>query len=423
MARARGANAVMAAVFEATYGVTPGTGFRKLPFVSANLGEEQSLIESDLLGYGRDPLTPAYDVVSNESDIVVPMDHRNIGFWLKGLFGNPTTVATVAARGSILFSAQPAVNATITINGTAFTAVASGATGNQFNIGANLAATLTNIVTVLSASVVPAVQQATYTQTGGNTLVITRTVLGPTGNTFTLAASTTPASNCTVSGATLSGGANGHTFVSGTQTLPSMSIEVGLPDVPFFGMNYGARANSLSVQAQRSGLLSATVNVIAQGEATAITTGAGTPTALDVERFSQFQGSITRNGAVLGNIVSAELMYSNNLEKIEVIRSDGRIADIDPGIVKCSGNLNARFQDTSLLDQATARTPCEIAFGWTIDASRSLLFTAHRVFLPRGNRQIQGPGGIQMPFAWQAALDPVLNKTCTVVLTNDVASY
>ena len=50
MARARGANAVMAAVFEATYGVTPGTGFRKLPFVSANLGEEQSLIESDLLG-------------------------------------------------------------------------------------------------------------------------------------------------------------------------------------------------------------------------------------------------------------------------------------------------------------------------------------------------------------------------------------
>ena len=64
------------------------------------------------------------------------------------------------------------MNATITINGTAFTAVASGATGNQFNIGANLAATLTNIVTVLSASVVPAVQQATYTQTGGNTLVI-----------------------------------------------------------------------------------------------------------------------------------------------------------------------------------------------------------------------------------------------------------
>ena len=415
MARARGANAVMAAVFEATYGVTPGTGFRKLPFVSANLGEEQSLIESDLLGYGRDPLTPAYDVVSNESDIVVPMDHRNIGFWLKGLFGNPTSVATVAAKGSLTLLANLIANDTVTVDGVVYTAVASGATGQQFNIGANAAATATAMAAVINPSANVAAVAT------GAVVNLTAKALGLPGNARALA--TNAAARITLSGTTLTGGANGHTFVSGTQNLPSMSIEVGLPDVPFFGMNYGARANSLSVQAQRSGLLSATVNVIAQGEAMATATAAGTPTALDVERFSQFQGSITRNGAALGNIVSAELMYSNNPEKIGVIRSDGRIADTDPGIVKCSGNLNARFQDTSLLDQATARTPCEIAFGWTIDASRSLLFTAHRVFLPRGNRQIQGPGGIQMPFAWQAALDPVLNKTCTVVLTNDVASY
>lgn len=415
MARARGANAVMAAVFEATYGVTPGTGFRKLPFVSANLGEEQSLIESDLLGYGRDPLTPAYDVVSNESDIVVPLDHRNIGFWLKGLFGNPTTVATGAARGSLTLLANLIANDTVTVDGVVYTAVASGATGQQFNIGANAAATATAMAAIINPSANVAAVAT------GAVVNLTAKALGLSGNARALA--TNAAARITLSSATLTGGANGHTFVSGTQNLPSMSIEVGLPDVPFFGMNYGARANSLSIQAQRSGLLSATVNVIAQGEAMATATAAGTPTALDVERFSQFQGSITRNGAVLGNIVSAELMYSNNLEKIEVIRSDGRIADTDPGIVKCSGNLNARFQDTVMLDQATARTPCEIAFGWTIDASRSLLFTAHRVFLPRGNRQIQGPGGIQMPFAWQAALDPVLNKTCTVVLTNDVASY
>jgi hypothetical protein len=82
------------------HGVTPGNGFRKLPFVSANLGEEQSLIESDLRGYGRDPLTPGYDVVSNESDIVVPMDHRNIGFWLKALYGNPTGALTISIPAS-----------------------------------------------------------------------------------------------------------------------------------------------------------------------------------------------------------------------------------------------------------------------------------------------------------------------------------
>ena len=41
MARARGANAVMAGAFETTYGTAPVGGFKKLPFVSAALGDEQ----------------------------------------------------------------------------------------------------------------------------------------------------------------------------------------------------------------------------------------------------------------------------------------------------------------------------------------------------------------------------------------------
>ena len=45
-----------------------------------------------------------------------------------------------------------------------------------------------------------------------------------TGNTFTLAASIAPAANATVSAATLTGGLNAHTFLSGNGTLPSMSI-------------------------------------------------------------------------------------------------------------------------------------------------------------------------------------------------------
>lgn len=55
-------------VLESIYGVTPGSVFRKLPFVSAHLSEKHSLIEGDLVGHGRNPLTLTYDVVSNESD-------------------------------------------------------------------------------------------------------------------------------------------------------------------------------------------------------------------------------------------------------------------------------------------------------------------------------------------------------------------
>jgi hypothetical protein len=421
MARARGANAGLAAVFETTYGLAPASGYRRLPFVSANLGEEQSLIESDLLGFGREPQQPAYDVINNEGDVVVPVDQRNIGFWLRGLMGAPASTGAIAATGSIIFSAQPANNAAITLNGTAWTFVSAAPTGNQSQIGANLGATLTNLVTALNASAVSQIAAATYAQTGGTTLTITHDTLGIAGNAYTLAAQ--PASNGAVSATTLTGGANSHTFISGAQALPSLAIEMQLPDVPFFGMTYGARVNRFSVQAQRSGLLSATINLIAQGESVATTTQAGTLASFALDRFSQFQGEVKRDGVALGNVVSAELAYANNLERVEVIRADGRIADADPGIIAATGTITSRFADMTLVDQATNRTPCELSFGWAAGSSASLVWTLHRVFLPRGDRQIQGPGGIQIPFAFQAANDPVLNKTATCILINDVASY
>ncbi len=156
MARARGANAVMAAAFESTYGTAPGSGYKKLPFVSSELGDEQNLIASDLLGYGREPLPPSRDVVNNEGDVVVPVDLRNFGTWLKLLMGAPTSVEDTGV--------------------------------------------------------------------------------------FT------------------------HTFVSGALTLPSMAIEIGMPEVPSYGMNVGVRANAIKIQLQRSGLLNATMSLIAQGE-------------------------------------------------------------------------------------------------------------------------------------------------------------
>ncbi len=312
MARARGANAIMAAAFETTYGTPPAGGYFKLPFVSSALGEEQNLIESDLLGLGREPLPPSKDVANNEGEVVVPVDLRNFGYWLKLLLGAPITTGT---------------------------------------------------------------------------------------------------------------GPYIHTFVSGALALPSMAIEIGLPDVPSYGMNFGARANSMNIQMQRSGLLNATMGLIAQGETRSASSGAGTPSEAAIERFSQGLGAINRNGVALGNVVSAELSYSNNLDKVETIRPDGRIEDAEPAMVAATGNVVVRFANTTLLDQAIDGTACELSFGWEIDPDRSLLFTLHEVYLPRPKLPVSGPGGVQATFAFQAARDPALNKTMTAVLVNDVPTY
>ena len=56
---------------------------------------------------------------------------------------------------------------------------------------------------------------------------------------------------------------------------------------------------------------------MAQGETVATTTAAGTPAQPELKRFGHFNGSITRNGTALGNVVSAEITYANNLDRIE----------------------------------------------------------------------------------------------------------
>ena len=79
MARAQGARALMALAFETTFGTPPASGFTRMPFASTSLGAEQPLLNSELLGYGRDPLAPIKDAVTADGDVVVPLDAEAFG--------------------------------------------------------------------------------------------------------------------------------------------------------------------------------------------------------------------------------------------------------------------------------------------------------------------------------------------------------
>lgn len=107
------------------------------------------------------------------------------------------------AAGTIAFSGQPTADDIVTINGVIFTAKDSGATGNQFNIGEDLGATIDNLVTVLEASAETGVAAATYSNVSDTTLKIVHDTVGDAGNAFTLDASV-----ATPSGDTLIGGSD-----------------------------------------------------------------------------------------------------------------------------------------------------------------------------------------------------------------------
>ncbi len=425
MARQTGALTQLNVAFESTYGLPPGSGYRSMPFApGTRMGSSRPLLENELMGFGRDPLAPVLDAETATGEIVTPVDTESWGVWLRAAFGTAVVAGVVAATGSIAFAAQPAVNATVTINGTVFTFVASGATGNQCNIGGSLAVTMTNLATVLNASVVPGVAAATYTGAAA-ALNIVHDTLGHAGNAFTLAASTSPASNATVSGATLTGGANTHTWNSGAAALPSLAIEMGYPQVPGFEMSAGSVVDSLRWSMRRSGLLTARVGLIAQGATMAAVTGAGTPTSFTTPpvRFSPFNGDIRRDGVALANIVSADIEYMNNLDPVETIRADGRIDGIDPSVASLKGKVTVRFADLTLFNQAVAGTPCELQFRHIRSASESFTYTAHAVYLERPQIQAEGPKGIQVEFDFMAARAISPPRLSTAVLTNGVAVY
>lgn len=425
--RARGANALMALGLEASYGDTSSVDdWFMVPFVSANLGEEQPLEASDVLGFGRVVQDPGQGAVDNVGDVVVPLCARNMGLWFTLLYGEPTTTPGVAATGSIAFSAQPANNATISVGGQTFTLTTGTPTANQIKVGPSLKQTVANAVRALNQSAVAGVAAASYwADADGKTIRVLHDAVGVGGNSFALAASTSPVSNATVSGATLSGGAATggyrHVWLSAEQTLPSAAVEIGMPEVPSFAMNYGLKANTLGIPLQRSGNLNATINCIAQGElpiaaATAVT-GAAT---LEMKKFSSFSGLALRNGSPFGaELVGGQFNYSNGHEAVPTVgRGDGRIGGVDEGMPSFSGVLNLRYNSTEVRQQAENGEAVELVYAWAIPATTfALRITVERMFVPKAKNAVTGPGAVQADYNWQGA------GRLKVVLDNDVAEY
>lgn len=420
--RAYGADATLKAAREASYGVAPLAGYRSLDFKSTDLSSSQPLGDDPLLGRGRNAQDPYRGLITDEGQIEIPLDLRGTGFWLTCLFGNPTTTS-IAATGSIVFAGQPAATSTLTINSVTWTFVSGAPTGNQIAIGGTLGATVTNIATALNASVSPLITPATYGASAGTTLTITHDTPGPAGNAFTLAASV--ASNGTVSGPSLRGGGHAHLWNSGADDIPSFTFEIGHPKLatPVFFRHLGTVIESLSFEMGQDGPANARVQLVAQGEVTAAATLDTTPDVFALRRFSQGRGFIRRSGVALAGVTGGSLSFSNNLERVRVIREDGKIEAADPTFATCQGAMTVRFDGATLVAEAASGDPVSLDYGYTLADGSELKFEIFRVFLPKPKYAVSGPGGVEASFDWRAAFDDAQATMLRVRLLNDVASY
>lgn len=152
------------------------------------------------------------------------------------VISSSTTGAGVAALGTVTFSAAPAANDTVTINGLTITFVAASPTGNQVLIGSSAATSATNLHTFLQASTNADLTVLNFS-VSGDVVTIASNSVGTAGNSIAIAKSSTAIA---VSGATLSGGTNASSVSyatspgSGTDisTLLGLTQALALPLVP-----------------------------------------------------------------------------------------------------------------------------------------------------------------------------------------------
>ncbi len=210
-----------------------------------------------------------------------------------------------------------------------------------------------------------------------------------------------------------------HTWKSGAASLPSHAAEIQHTKVGDYFMNSGVVVDTLEMSFQRSGFANATMQLIAQGEAKASSSSAGTLDEMDYTPFNRFQGAIKQGGVSVANLLEGSLQYANNYERVETIRADGKIDGADPTQAALTGSLRARYSDDSLFDSANAGTPIDLEFSYVISATQKLVLTAHEVYLPKPRLSVSGPNGIDATFDFQGAKNAVAGCMLTVELYND----
>lgn len=419
-ARAYGADATLKACREASYGVAPLTGYQSLDFKSTDLSSAQPLGDDPLLGRGRNAQDPYRGLITDEGQLDIPLDLRGTGFWLTGLFGDPVTAPT-SASGSIVFAVNPTAGDTVTLNGTVWTFVSGTAGAEETQIQGTATQTVDQLVSDLNASADPEIDKCTYSRpTSTQTLVIVFDVVGPAGNAFTISASAAAAS-----AATLTGGGYAHVWESGADDIPSYTIEVGHPKLttPVFFRHLGTVMESLNFEMGQEGPANARLQLVAQGEERFSATVDANPTAYALRRFSQGRGFIRRGGAALAGVTGGSLTFSNNLERVRVIREDGKIEAADPTFASAEGSMSVRFDGATLVAEAANGDPVALEYGFTFPEGYALRFELPRVFLPKPKYAVSGPGGVEASFDWRAAYDDSEGTMLRAHLLNDVTSY
>ena len=213
-----------------------------------------------------------------------------------------------------------------------------------------------------------------------------------------------------------------HVFSSGKDFLPSFTIEKSFKEVADYDLFNGCKINQMSFDWTPDGKAATSVSIIAQGEENSNASVQTNPTVLDYYQFMNANGSVDIDGSNV-EILSASLALTNNMTPVETIRSDNKISGVDVGMFNATGSVVVRFTDKSLLQKAKEGTPVAINLGFMKSATEKLEIKVLEAYISAPGKSIDGPGGIELSFDFQAAQNKAAGKAVEVELINDKDVY
>ncbi|MFD2615838.1 flagellin N-terminal helical domain-containing protein [Terrilactibacillus laevilacticus] len=235
--------------------------------------------------------------------------------------------AATAGNYTLNIDAQFAANDTITVDGVAFTAKSSGATGNEFNIGTDANAQATNLATALSANATLSAKY-TFAASGSNITVVQKA--GSESSTAPTLADSSGTVNTSVGTNTA-----GAAAVAATAAKSSFSSQIGANE------NQTMTLDFTDMRAAALGITGTGANFTGSATVTDGTNNTANENALDVSTSAKAGNAVTAIQSAIDKVSAERSKLGANQNRLEhtinnlgtssenLTAAESRIRDVD----------------------------------------------------------------------------------------------
>ena len=205
-------------------------------------------------------------------------------------------------------------------------------------------------------------------------------------------------------------------------TENSFSMERGFSDVVQYDHFTGGKASQLSLALALDALVTGSISIIAQDQATDAVTADATPDDVDTSKpMSTDAGSLEEGGSASAIVLAANLTLANGRRGLGVL-GDANIVEISAGRHMYSGNLTALFPDAALLNKFLDETETSLRFALQDPAGNEMNIYFPSVLYTGAERAPSGDDVVQQNMPWQAFRNTTRGTSVEISMTPDTAA-